>query len=96
MLCPWCAFDVIGILGALRASGYALSRDPCSGENILLEFANGIPQDKKPIAFMRDVRGSKICSNLQTLGGSSKPTERPEGVKAKTGSDFEVKKIEMV
>ena len=41
-LWAWCAFDVIGIFGALRASGNARSTDPYSG-NIALEFADGIP-----------------------------------------------------
>lgn len=51
----WCSFDVIGIFGAIRASGLARSVDPCNGENILLEFADGIPQNRKHIAFMADV-----------------------------------------
>jgi alkylmercury lyase len=61
-LWAWCAFDVIGILGALRVSGLARSVDPCNGENILLEFADGIPQDKNPVVFMADVQSnSALC-----------------------------------
>lgn len=57
-LWAWCAFDVIGIFGALRASGLARSADPCNGENILLQFANGIPQNSKHIVFMADVQNN--------------------------------------
>jgi hypothetical protein len=63
-LWAWCAFDVIGILGALRVSGLARSVDPCNGENILLEFADGIPQDKNPVVFMADVQSnSALCED---------------------------------
>lgn len=57
-LWAWCAFDVIGIFGATRASGLARSVDPCNGEKVLLEFADGIPQDKEPIVFMADVQSN--------------------------------------
>lgn len=60
----WCAFDVIGIFGAIRASGLARSVDPCNGEDILLEFTNGIPQNKEYIVFMADVQGnSALCED---------------------------------
>jgi alkylmercury lyase len=57
-LWAWCAFDVIGIFGALRANGLARSVDPHNGENILLEFADGIPQDRNQIVFMADVQSN--------------------------------------
>jgi hypothetical protein len=60
----WCAFDVIGIFGAIRASGLARSVDPCNGEHILLEFADGIPQNRKYIVFMADVQSSRaLCED---------------------------------
>jgi len=62
ILWAWCAFDVIGILGALRANGLARSVDPHNGENIRMEFADGIPQDKKQLVFMADVQSnSALC-----------------------------------
>jgi hypothetical protein len=63
-LWAWCAFDVIGIFGAIRASGLARSVDPCNGENILLEFVDGIPQNRKHIVFMADVQSnSALCED---------------------------------
>ena len=63
-LWAWCAFDVIGIFGSLRASGFALSADPCNGEKILLEFADGVPQDMKYIVFMADIQSSSaLCED---------------------------------
>ncbi|KAH8645571.1 alkylmercury lyase [Tricladium varicosporioides] len=60
----WCAFDVIGIFGATRASGLAQSMDPCNGEKILLKFADGIPQNGKYIVFMADVQSnSALCED---------------------------------
>lgn len=58
----WYAFDVIGIFGAISASGLARSVDPCNGEDILLEFTNGIPHNKEYIVFMADVQSnSALC-----------------------------------
>jgi hypothetical protein len=63
-LWAWCAFDVIGIFSALHTSGLAQSTDPCNGGNILLEFANGVPRDKKQMAFLADVQGgSSLCED---------------------------------
>jgi hypothetical protein len=63
-LWAWCAFDVIGIFGAIRATGLARSVDPCNGEIILLEFADGIPQNSKHIVFMADVQSnSALCED---------------------------------
>ena len=60
----WCAFDVIGIFGALYASGSARSLDPFSNEIIPLEFMNGIPQDGNLTIFMADLpnKGS-VCDS---------------------------------
>ena len=86
-LWAWCAFDVIGIFGSLRASGLVRSADPCNGENILLEFANGVPQDTKPMVFMADVQGnSALCDdwcskvNFFTSAQSAEVWVRKNGV----------------
>jgi hypothetical protein len=63
-LWAWCAFDVIGIFGSLRASGLVRSADPSNDENILLEFVDGVPQDKGRIVFMADVQSnSALCED---------------------------------
>lgn len=41
----WCAFDVLGIFGALHASGFARSTDPSTNDEIVLNFDRGLPQD---------------------------------------------------
>ena len=51
----WCAFDVIGIFGALQASGSVRSLDPFGDEIIQLEFIDGIPQDRSLTVFMADL-----------------------------------------
>ena len=58
----WCAFDVIGIFGALHVSGSVGSTDPCSNEIIELEFIDGIPQDQSLTIFMADLpKKSSVC-----------------------------------
>ena len=59
----WCAFDVIGILGALHASGSVRSLDPFSNEIIRLEFINGIPQDRSLTVYMADLPKSSVCDS---------------------------------
>ena len=60
----WCAFDVLGIFGALGASGVAESTDPCNGENIRLEFTDGKPHDMEYTVFMADVQShSALCED---------------------------------
>jgi hypothetical protein len=63
-LWAWCAFDMIGIFGFLRASGVPHSADPHSGENILLEFVDGISDDDKHFVFLADVQShNAICED---------------------------------
>ncbi|KIN03281.1 hypothetical protein OIDMADRAFT_178901 [Oidiodendron maius Zn] len=63
-LWAWCALDVIGIFGFLRASGASHSKDPYSGENILLEFVDGISEDDKHFVFLCDVQShNAICED---------------------------------
>ena len=40
----WCALDIVGILGALKATGSAHSTDPHSGEAIDIEYVDGYPE----------------------------------------------------
>lgn len=51
----WCALDVLGIFGALRASGSAKSSDPSCGESIEFQFIDGVPQDMNFTVFMANL-----------------------------------------
>ena len=61
-LWAWCAFDVIGIFGSLHASGFVRSADPSNIRTILLEFADGVPQDRKQMIYMADVSSNSPLS----------------------------------
>lgn len=58
----WCAFDVIGIFGALQASGFARSQDPTTKDNIVVNFARGLPDDMGLKVFMANrLTGGSVC-----------------------------------
>lgn len=58
----WCAFDVIGIFGALHASGFVKSKDPSSNEILSLEFVKGVPSNGHLMISMADLPNSgSIC-----------------------------------
>jgi len=60
----WCAFDVIGIFGALHRSGFVRSMDPYSNELIRLEFVDGVPQDRSLVVFMADgLSHGSVCED---------------------------------
>jgi alkylmercury lyase len=48
----WCAWDAVGILAALRASGVVTSRDPRSGRRLQVVFNDGLPGDTPAVIFM--------------------------------------------
>lgn len=50
----WCAYDFLGIFGALQASGRAWSRIPSTGEMIHLDFIAGRPQKSSAVLFQPD------------------------------------------
>lgn len=50
-LWTWCAWDAVGILGALRASGAVRSRDPLGGEPIEVIFSGGVPEPNEAVVF---------------------------------------------
>src|SRR5437879_7838457 len=43
-LWTWCAYDALGILGALSADGRCVSRSPLSGAIIQVRFRRGRPE----------------------------------------------------
>lgn len=58
----WCALDVLGIFGALKASGFAKSSDLSRGESIELQFIEGVPQDMSLTVFIADLsNGISVC-----------------------------------
>jgi hypothetical protein len=60
----WCAFDVIGIFGALHVSGSVRSLDSFSGEILQLEFIAGILQSEGLIVFMADLpKCGPVCGS---------------------------------
>jgi alkylmercury lyase len=48
----WCAYDAVGILGALAATGRVRSRSPRSGTLIELRFQAGRPAATEAVVFM--------------------------------------------
>jgi alkylmercury lyase len=47
----WCAYDILGIFGALRATGTAASRSPATAAAITLRFRDGRPEAAGGTAF---------------------------------------------
>jgi len=54
-LWTWCAYDAVGILGALGASGRVLSKSPLTGASIEVQFRDGAPETSEVVLFMPDV-----------------------------------------
>ncbi len=54
----WCAYDIVGIVGTLRADARSLSRSPASGLEIQLQFDAGSAPAVPVVLFFPDDRGS--------------------------------------
>lgn len=52
----WCAWDAVGILAALGASGLVQSRDPRSGSAVEVAFQQGRPDASETVLFMVELR----------------------------------------
>lgn len=59
----WCAYDILGIMGALRATGTALSTSPSSGQELRLEFTRGLPDESSAVLFRPDDNFAAGCTN---------------------------------
>ena len=59
----WCAYDILGIFGALRADGYARSPSP-AGHTIEVRFAGGRPEDSGAVLFRPDAELLGTCDNV--------------------------------
>ena len=47
----WCAYDILGIFGALRATGTATSRSPATAAPITIRFRDGRPEADAVVLF---------------------------------------------
>jgi hypothetical protein len=58
----WCALDILGIFGALCASGSAKSYEPVEDKVIQIDFVDGVPQNANAMVFIADMtRVISIC-----------------------------------
>jgi len=60
----WCAYDVVGIFGALRAGGEAHSTSPASGGAIEVRFNGGQPLPSPVVLFRPDDGYRNCCDNV--------------------------------
>jgi alkylmercury lyase len=60
----WCAYDVVGIFGALRASGEAHSTSPAGGGAIEVHFKGGQPLPSAAVLFRPDDGYLRCCDNV--------------------------------
>jgi alkylmercury lyase len=59
----WCAYDILGIFGALKANGRALSQSPL-GETIDVRFEQGRPVTGNAVVFRPDDELMSSCENV--------------------------------
>lgn len=60
----WCAYDILGILGALKSSGRALTKSPATGTGLQLTFDDGRPQDSRLVLVRPDESFAACCANV--------------------------------
>ncbi len=60
----WCAYDILGIFGALRANGTAHSPSPPDRALIELRFLDGRPQDGDTVVFRPAEELMSSCENV--------------------------------
>jgi hypothetical protein len=59
----WCAYDAVGILGALGASGRVRSQSPDDDASIELVFEDGMPGPTDAVIFMADKRCESVVDD---------------------------------
>jgi alkylmercury lyase len=59
----WCAYDILGIFGALGANGRALSPSP-DGQTIEVQFERGLPVNANAVLFRPDDELMSCCENV--------------------------------
>lgn len=60
----WCAYDVLGIVGALKADARTLTRSPATGKQLELRFRRGRPDDNDLVLFRPDAAFAACCTNV--------------------------------
>jgi len=60
----WCAYDILGIVGALQADATAYSASPHSGESLTVRFHQGRPEPTSLVLFRPDDGFMSCCANV--------------------------------
>ena len=60
----WCAYDILGIFGALGADGSASSTSPHSGASLEVDFHRGRPEPTSLVLFRPDDGYMSCCANV--------------------------------
>ena len=60
----WCAYDILGIFGALRATGNAVSRSPATSASITIRFRDGRPQAAGLVLFRPADSYAASCTSI--------------------------------
>jgi alkylmercury lyase len=63
-LWTWCAYDVVGIFGALGASGAARSSSPLTGAALEVAFRDGRPEPTGVVLFRPQVEEMGRCASV--------------------------------
>ena len=60
----WCAYDILGIFGAMGSNGRAWSPSPPDGKPIELHFTRGRPDKNEAALFRPDEELMRSCENV--------------------------------
>ena len=60
----WCAYDILGIFGAYRATGTAFSPSPATGATLQVRFHDGRPKVDRVVLFRPSDSAAACCTNL--------------------------------
>jgi len=61
---PRCAYDILGIFGALRATGQARSATPDTGTPLEIRFRDGHPEPAPLVLFLPDDDYAACCASI--------------------------------
>jgi hypothetical protein len=60
----WCAYDILGIFAALRATGTAHSTTPDGGPPLQIRFRDGRPEPTTLVLFLPDDDSAACCTSM--------------------------------
>lgn len=87
MFWTWCAYDVLGIFGALRATGAAVSSSPATASSITLRFRDGRPEASGMVLFTPSDSYAACCTSIyEEWCPNSNFFEDPESAQAWSAS----------